>query len=128
VVRDYVPKKETIQASKPPADTSPVVKPEPRPKQETPPVSSSGYSYRVQVASTLNDIGTSDPKFRGLGKVKMYRHGGMYKYTVGDEPTLAGAQMILNEVKQKGIRDAFIVIFRNNERVPADEAKRLMGF
>jgi N-acetylmuramoyl-L-alanine amidase len=129
VVRDYVPKKETIQSSRPPADTSPPVRTEVKPKKETPPVvQSRGLSYRVQVASTLSDIGTSDPKFAKLGKVRMYKHGGMFKYTVGDEPDLAGAQRLLAEVKKKGIRDAFVVIFRNDERVSAEEAKRLMGF
>jgi N-acetylmuramoyl-L-alanine amidase len=59
--------------------------------------------------------------------VKMYRHGGMFKYTVGDEPSLNGAQLILKQVKDKGVKDAFIVIFRNGERVSQAEANRLLG-
>jgi N-acetylmuramoyl-L-alanine amidase len=56
----------------------------------------------------------------------MYRHGGMYKYTVGNEDDLAAALRLLAEVKEKGVRDAFIVIFRNDERIPQTEADKLM--
>jgi N-acetylmuramoyl-L-alanine amidase len=84
-------------------------------------------SYRIQIAVTTEDIGVNAPKFSNFNQVKMYRHGGMFKYTVGDEPSLNGAQLILKQVKDKGVKDAFIVIFRNGERVSQAEANRLLG-
>jgi hypothetical protein len=33
---------------------------------------------------------------------------------------------LLKEVKEKGVKDAFIVIFRNGERIPQAETDRLM--
>ena len=50
----------------------------------------------------------------------------MYKYTVGNEPELQPALRLLSQVKEKGVSDAFIVIFRNDERIPQPEADRLL--
>jgi len=83
-------------------------------------------SYRVQIATETRELGTNDPKFSRFHDVKMYRHGGKYKYTVGNEADLPAAMHLLTEVKEKGVGDAFIVIFRNGERIPQAEADRLM--
>ncbi|MEI6456506.1 MAG: N-acetylmuramoyl-L-alanine amidase [bacterium] len=84
-------------------------------------------SFRVQIATTSTDIGTDSPKFDGFAHVSMYRHNGLCKYTVGDEPSLEAANRLLQQVKRKGFKDAFIVIFRGNERIPESEAKRILG-
>ncbi|MEI7660948.1 MAG: N-acetylmuramoyl-L-alanine amidase [Bacteroidota bacterium] len=86
-----------------------------------------GLSFRVQVAATVDKLDSRDSRLVRFSNVKVYRHRGMYKYTVGDASTLPGAEEILKEVKQKGVADAFIVIFRNGTRIPNDEAGRLLG-
>jgi N-acetylmuramoyl-L-alanine amidase len=83
-------------------------------------------SFRVQVAAETKQLPTNAPKFSRFKGVKMYRHGGMFKYTVGDETDLAAALKLLGEIREKGPKDAFIVIFRNDERIPQPEADRLM--
>ena len=83
-------------------------------------------SFRVQIACLSTDIGTDAARFRGLGKVMVYRHGGMYKYTVGDVSSAAEAKRILASVRSKGFKDAFIVIFRNGERIPPEETRQLL--
>lgn len=83
-------------------------------------------SYRVQIASENTERGVDYPKFSRFPEVKMYRHGGKFKYTVGNEQNLEAANRLLREVKKKGIKDAFIVIFRNNERIPQHEADSLL--
>jgi N-acetylmuramoyl-L-alanine amidase len=87
---------------------------------------SGDLSFRVQIAAETKQIRTDAPKFSKFKDVGMYRHGGMYKYTVGDEPDMAAALQLLKEVKEKSVKDAFIVIFRNGERIPQAEADRLM--
>lgn len=86
----------------------------------------SGVRYRIQIAAESRDIGTGAPKFKPFRDVMMYRHGGMYKYTTGDFGDKNAALLYLEEVKSKGIRDAFVVIFRNGERIPQEEANRLL--
>jgi len=84
-------------------------------------------SFRIQIATTSTDIGLNSPKFDKFDNVKMYRHNGLYKYTVGDENNLDEANRLLLQVKRKGVKDAFIVIFRNEERIPESEANRILG-
>lgn len=84
-------------------------------------------SFRIQIATTSTDIGTDSPKFEKFDNVRMYRHNGLYKYTVGDENNPDRANRLLLQVKQKGFKDAFIVIFRNEERIPESEANRILG-
>lgn len=85
-----------------------------------------GLSFRVQVAAEKKDIGVNSARFSRLKDVKMYRHGGMYKYTVGNEKDLPAANILLADVKARGFRDAFVVIFRNGERITQAEADKLM--
>ncbi len=121
--KSYIPIRETTQVVKQVYDSSPVV------KKEIPLKSTKGndLSYRVQIASSSMDLGSEAPRVPGIRDVRMYKHKGMFKYTVGDESTLWAAQHLLAEVKRKGIKDAFIVIFRNNERISEQEANQLMG-
>lgn len=83
-------------------------------------------SYRVQIAAETTELEINDPKFARFNDVKMYRHGGMYKYTVGNEYDLAAAHRLLINVKGKGASDAFIVIFRNGKRISQAEADILL--
>jgi N-acetylmuramoyl-L-alanine amidase len=83
-------------------------------------------SYRVQITAEAREIPTSAPKFAKFSNVTMYRHGGMYKYTVGNEADLPSAHRLLAEVIAKGVKDAFIVIFRGGERIPQTEADKLL--
>lgn len=87
----------------------------------------SPLSFRIQIATTSSKIGTDSPKFSKFQNVNMYRHNGLFKYTVGNEKDLVSANKLLLQVKNKGFKDAFIVIFRDNERIPDDEANRIMG-
>jgi hypothetical protein len=56
----------------------------------------------------------------------MYRHNGLYKYTVGNYTDPEKAKSMLTSVKQSGFPDAFLVVFRNGERLPQQEADRLL--
>lgn len=113
------------QAKKPPVET-PKEKPQPKPQPEKAAVSAGALSWRVQIAAETRDIGTNATKFKPFGEVKMYRHNGMYKYTVGNEPDKAAVLKLLDRVKSLGAKDAFVVIFRDGVRIPTEEADRLL--
>lgn len=87
----------------------------------------SGVTFRVQIAVSTTELSLHASRFKGFSQVKMYRHNNMYKYTVGDEVSLQAAEKLLQEVKRKGVRDAFIVVFRDNQRISQEEADRIMG-
>lgn len=82
-------------------------------------------SFRVQFA-LYTEVQPIDSKiFSGIGNVKMYIHGGSYKYTSGDFNTMEAASQRRKELIAKGYKDAFIVAFKGSERITNDEAKRL---
>jgi len=131
-------KHETTRVSRPPYDSSPIVLPDKKTKTPTGtekivyPTNDQANSgdalrFRVQIASTSVDIGTNSVRFSAFSNVQMYRHGGMFKYTVGNEKSLKEAEQLLRQVKGKGIKDAFIVIFRNDERISQTDANIIMG-
>ena len=97
--------------------------PEPKPKVVT---HSGKLSYRVQIAADPMELGDESPKLARFSDVKVYRHGGLYKYTVGNETNMTDARRLLVSVKEKGVKDAFIVIFRNEERISQEEADSIM--
>jgi N-acetylmuramoyl-L-alanine amidase len=82
-------------------------------------------SYRVQFALYTESKPVDSKIFSGIDNVKMYFHGGSYKYTTGDFSTMEAALQRRKEMIAKGYKDAFVVAFKGKERITNDEAKRL---
>lgn len=81
-------------------------------------------SFRVQFASTSEVKSADDPAFRDLEGVSFYYHEGLYKYTLGNESNIEDAGEIQQKLRTNGFEDAFIVAFKDNERIPLHEAIR----
>ncbi|MFN2395318.1 MAG: N-acetylmuramoyl-L-alanine amidase [Bacteroidales bacterium] len=81
-------------------------------------------SFRVQFASTSEVKSADDPAFRDLEGVSFYYHEGLYKYTLGNENNIENAGEIQQKLRTNGFEDAFIVAFKDNERIPLHEAIR----
>ncbi len=62
-----------------------------------------------------------------MDDVSWYHHEGLYKYTVGNESSLEDAARIQQEIQEAGFKDAFVVAFRDDERISAAEAIRLLS-
>ncbi len=82
-------------------------------------------SFRVQFALYSKAQPVDSKVFRGIDDVKMYFHGGSYKYTSGDFNTMDDALQKRKEMIAKGYKDAFVVAFNGKERITNDEARRL---
>lgn len=82
-------------------------------------------SFRVQFALYSEAKPVNSKIFSDLDNVKMYFHGGSYKYTSGDFNTMEAALQRRKELIAKGYKDAFVVAFKGKERIANDEAKRL---
>lgn len=83
-------------------------------------------SFRVQFATTSEERPLDDPAFEGLSGVSFYFHEGLYKYTIGNETSLEDAAALQQEVQKAGFKDAFVVAFKNNNRISAAEARRIL--
>jgi N-acetylmuramoyl-L-alanine amidase len=84
-------------------------------------------SYRVQFATFPENKSTDSKEFKGIKNVKMYVHSGAYKYTAGDCADFESALVLRKSLIAKGYKDAFVVAFKDSERITNEEAKRLTG-
>ncbi len=90
------------------------------------PSSNTDIRYRVQFASSSRE--KSQEKFKDIKDFGVYKHNGMFKYTSGNLTSYAEAIQLQNKLRtQKKYRDAFIVAFKNEERIDVDEARKLSG-
>lgn len=94
----------------------------------TPEASSSkdnSVRFMVQITTTSKRIALKPENFNGLEGVKEVQIGSLWKYTVGDEPDLAGARTVQAQCKDKGYKEAFIVAYRNGQRIDLRQAVNL---
>lgn len=82
-----------------------------------------GVVYRVQIHNSPKKLKQNNPVFKGRSDVWEYEQGGSYKYTVGRFEKPEDATKLQAELKQQGFRDAFVVAFRNNQRISLQEAQ-----
>ena len=81
--------------------------------------------FKVQILSSSNRLPKNSPKFKGLKNVSEYKDGNLYKYTVGEVKDLKSAVTLQSELREKGFNGAFVAAFRNGERIPIKEARKL---
>ena len=81
--------------------------------------------FRIQFLLSKENLSVSDKKFTSLKDVKKFNEKGFWKYTSGNFKTLPEAQKELSEVKKK-FSDAFIIAFKNEEKVTIQEAQDLL--
>lgn len=84
-----------------------------------------GLVYKVQFAASSVQKPADDYAFRGLPKVHCRQSGSVYVYTAGEEPTYEAVQAVLELVRAKGYKDAFVIAFYKGERIRLDQAKKL---
>jgi N-acetylmuramoyl-L-alanine amidase len=115
--------------------TSPDPKKE-SPKKEIPKKNSSSPAvtqpkgqvvFRIQVLTSPEKIDSGSAKLSGLNDIKVYRHQGLYKYTTGEESSLDRAMQLQEEVRKRGYKDAFVVAFQGETRIPVSEAKKILS-
>ncbi|PLW98232.1 MAG: N-acetylmuramoyl-L-alanine amidase [Marinilabiliales bacterium] len=91
----------------------------------TPPAAEIYFS--IQFLSSKHEKSLDAVEFRGISDLRMYQHMGLYKYTSGEFATFEQAQQHRNNVIAKGFKDAFVVAFRNGERIKTSEARAMTG-
>jgi len=86
----------------------------------------SDIRFRVQFASSSRE--KSPDKFKDIENVKVYQHNGMYKYTSGNHTSFADAIKLQNKIRgHRKYRDAFIVAFKDGERIDVKTAREITG-
>lgn len=73
--------------------------------------------YKIQIAASSTNLETKPQNFNGLDKVSKIQDGTLYRYYYGETNSQDAAQSLLKEAKDRGYTSAFIVTFKNGERV-----------
>lgn len=83
--------------------------------------------FKVQLASSKELISVKDSKFKGITGINIEKEkDGTYKYLLGHFTEIDAAKQLEKEVKNKGIKDCFIVVFKNAKRLTGEEAIKLL--
>jgi len=77
--------------------------------------------FEIQICSSDKQLSLTSSQFKGLTGVNEKKVDGVYKYTIGNEINYESVVKLKSEV-QKKIPGAFIIAFKNNERIPVQEA------
>jgi N-acetylmuramoyl-L-alanine amidase len=119
-------KEEPAAKEKPAAKEEPAaIKEEPAVKDEPAnPSTTSAPVFKVQFMAADRQLKDGDRQFKGLKNVECFREKNLWKYTVGSSTNYNEIRNLRKEVAQK-FPQAFIVAFRNGERIDTQEAIRI---
>ncbi|MEG2336909.1 MAG: N-acetylmuramoyl-L-alanine amidase, partial [Bacteroidales bacterium] len=82
--------------------------------------------FKIQFASSSIDKPLNALEFSKLTELSKIQQNGIYKYFSGKESTLEGAQALLKSIQENGFTDAFIVVYKNGERISTADAIRIL--
>ncbi len=78
--------------------------------------------FKIQIASSKKRIRTKSYNFKGLKNVERVKVGKYYKYYYGHSSDYQETKEAFRKAKKKGYSSAFIVAFKNGEKVPLAQA------
>jgi N-acetylmuramoyl-L-alanine amidase len=124
---------EEIEPAPKKKDTTPVaskVKDDVKPTEVKPvesnPVSTApnteGIVFKVQISASGTKLETTPNNFKGLSPISRVQEGSLYKYFYADVKEYTLAKQKLQEAKDKGFNSAFLIAFKNGNRITIQEA------
>lgn len=83
-----------------------------------------GVVFKVQISASAKKRDLTPSNFNGLINISMEDDGKIIKYFYGNTNKYADANKLLNEAKEKGYTSAFIVAYKNGQKLSIQEALR----
>lgn len=77
--------------------------------------------FKVQIASGSRKLDTKSYNFNGLDNIDRVKIGNSYKYYLGNTNNYGEIKELHNKAKSKGYVTAFIVAFKNGEKISVEE-------
>jgi N-acetylmuramoyl-L-alanine amidase len=77
--------------------------------------------FKVQIASGSRKLETKSYNFKGLKSIERIKIGNTYKYYLGSTSNYSKIKELQNKAKSKGYSTAFIVAFKNGEKISVEE-------
>ncbi len=80
-----------------------------------------GVNFKVQLAASRNKLDTKPYNFKGLKEITRASEDGLYKYYYGDTSDYNKIQLMKTYAREKGYGSAYVVAFKNGEKVKLSE-------
>ena len=97
-----------------------------RPK--SPEATTNTIDFRVQLAASPYVLNTNSVKWMDTGyMIEVIQEDNLYKYQACNLTSFHQAQAAKADLRQRGFSDAFIVAYRDGQRISMDEAKKATG-
>jgi len=77
--------------------------------------------FKVQIAASSKKLETKSYNFKGLDQISRSKDGTLYRYYYGETSDYTQAQRLQSEARASGYDQAYIVAFKENERVSLSE-------
>ncbi len=73
--------------------------------------------FKVQITTSSKELDLKASNFNGLEGVDVYSDGGIFKYTYGKSNNFDEVKKMQDAARQKGYTSAFVVAFKNGDRI-----------
>ncbi|MCH2081790.1 MAG: N-acetylmuramoyl-L-alanine amidase [Saprospiraceae bacterium] len=84
--------------------------------------------FHVQLAASPSPIDLDIPKWQNLGYlVEITKENGLYKYQARNFSNFQQANEARKLLQTKGFKDAFVVSYKDGQRIPIETAKKTLG-
>lgn len=80
--------------------------------------------FKVQIAAGKSKVQLTPANFRGLDKLSMERFKDIYRYLFGQANTFGEAEKLKEKAVTAGYTSAFIVAYRNGERISLSQVSK----
>jgi N-acetylmuramoyl-L-alanine amidase len=78
--------------------------------------------FKVQLSASIKKVDLQPRNFRGLKNISILHENSVYKYMYGETADYEEAKKQLQEAKQKGYYAAFLIAFKNGQKISIEEA------
>jgi len=107
---------------KPDSISTPKAPAAPKPGATKPVATAKGVIFKVQIAASGKTLELVPSNFNGLKNISKDASSSVIKYYYGEVDSYDEAKKLLAEAKEKGYSSAFIVPFRDGQRIKIEEA------
>ncbi len=92
--------------------------------KEVKPTTVNGTVFKIQISASTKKMELVPSNFKGLNTISMEDDGTIVKYFYGNTNDYNESKKLLEEAKAKGYGSAFIVAYKNGQKVTLNEALR----
>lgn len=92
------------------------------------PLTKQAIEFKVQFTQSETELKTNVGNFSGLKQISFYKAGTFFKYTTGNFNNLQECVLYKQKVIDLGFKDAFIVAFKNGERITIQVAIETLNY